>query len=68
MIICTPGRMQLKTAHLFHPEAFPGYSHRRTIGFKSELSAEANEEILKAGAKTYVFGWNKKLLKEERAE
>jgi len=38
----------------FVASAFDGYSHRRTIGFKHNLSAESNQE-LKKGARTYVF-------------
>jgi 25S rRNA (uracil2634-N3)-methyltransferase len=39
---------------------YPGYTHRRTIGFEEGFSAADNQEIKKQGAKTYVFGWNRK--------
>ncbi|CAD7939674.1 unnamed protein product [Amoebophrya sp. A120] len=50
-------RLRVRGAYDFDPRCFPGYAHRRTIGFKENLSASANEEILKTGAKTYVFAW-----------
>lgn len=33
----------------FHPTLYPGYSHRRTIGFKEGLSKGSNEEIEERG-------------------
>lgn len=57
---CSEGsasKLRLKTAFEFEPRCFPGYAHRRTIGFRDDKSAAENEEILKSGAKTYVFGW-----------
>merc|ERR1712228_104423 len=60
---CTKGSeglLMIKTARDFDPRCFPEYAHRRTIGFKKDFSADANEEILKGGAKTYIFGWNAK--------
>eukprot|EP00392_Amoebophrya_sp_AT5.2_P001151 g1153.t1 len=52
------GKLKIKNAFDFDPRCFPGYAHRRTIGFKENLSAKDNEEILKTGAKTYVFVWS----------
>lgn len=47
-------KLALRTEHKFHVAAFPGYSHRRTLGFKEGLSPMNNEEI--AGmARTFVF-------------
>jgi len=47
-------KLTLRTEHKFHVAAFPGYSHRRTLGFKEGLSPGDNEEI--AGmARTFVF-------------
>merc|ERR1712157_548390 len=47
-------KLRFKTALEFHPENFPGYAHRRTLGFKEGSSKPANEELAK-GARTYVF-------------
>eukprot|EP00835_Amoeboradix_gromovi_P002830 NODE_169_length_16247_cov_0.185348.p7 type:complete len:253 gc:universal NODE_169_length_16247_cov_0.185348:6602-5844(-) len=38
---------------LFMPEAFEGYEHRRSIGFKEGLSSENNQELRKC--KTFIF-------------
>ncbi|KAK3233381.1 hypothetical protein CYMTET_56318 [Cymbomonas tetramitiformis] len=38
----------------FKPESFPGYSHRRTIGFKEGLDKAENEEI-ESRSRTYIF-------------
>ncbi|CAD7941996.1 unnamed protein product [Amoebophrya sp. A25] len=54
------GKLRVQGAYDFDPRVFPGYAHRRTIGFKDAVSAAENEEILKTGAKTYVFGWTDK--------
>lgn len=37
-----------------HTCEYTGYEHRRTIGYDSEVSSGANEDIRK-GARTYVF-------------
>jgi 25S rRNA (uracil2634-N3)-methyltransferase len=47
--------LKLKTAVEFNPKDFPGYSHRRTSGYSPEHAADDNE-IIKGGAKTYIFG------------
>jgi 25S rRNA (uracil2634-N3)-methyltransferase len=41
----------------FRPEVYPGYAHRRTIGFKEGLSKGDNEEIKgrKGAARTWEF-------------
>ncbi|CAM0141315.1 hypothetical protein VKS41_003983 [Umbelopsis sp. WA50703] len=44
-----------KTAFPFVPALYPGYAHRRTLGFKEGLSKTGNEEILDKKPKTYVF-------------
>ncbi|ORX57644.1 hypothetical protein DM01DRAFT_1334239 [Hesseltinella vesiculosa] len=49
------GVMGMKTSMPFDPHAFPGYCHRRTIGFKDGMSMANNEEILKANPRTCVF-------------
>ncbi len=48
--------LDIKGCWEFEPRVFRGYAHRRTIGFSETISKSANEEILKNGAKTYVFG------------
>lgn len=50
----TQGVLTLKTTRAFDPEQFPGYSHRRTLGFKEGESSHDNEEI-RGSNKTYVF-------------
>ncbi|KAJ3212286.1 hypothetical protein HDU67_003915 [Dinochytrium kinnereticum] len=44
-----------KTTTVFNPDDFPGYAHRRTIGFDDRVSADANEDILRSKCSTYVF-------------
>ncbi|CAO3658592.1 unnamed protein product [Rhizopus stolonifer] len=51
----TTGNLASKGIRPFHPEDFPGYEHRRTLGFKKGLSKDANLEILSAKPKTFVF-------------
>ncbi|KAF7732751.1 hypothetical protein EC973_000023 [Apophysomyces ossiformis] len=47
--------LAVKTAVPFDPSDFPGYEHRRTLGFKEGLSKSGNEEILQSDPKTYIF-------------
>lgn len=47
----------------FDHTLYPGYSHRRTLGFQDGVSPSANEEIAKKVCKTYVF-----TLKKEEEE
>eukprot|EP00128_Syssomonas_multiformis_P017603 Colp12_sorted_trinity150504_noHs@32501 len=47
--------LKLKNSFNFDPSVYPHYVHRRTLGFKTGVSAENNEEIVKNGAKTYIF-------------
>ncbi|SAL94991.1 hypothetical protein [Absidia glauca] len=49
------GLLALKTSIPFRPTDYPGYRHRRTLGFKQGVSKDDNEEILKATPKTYIF-------------
>jgi 25S rRNA (uracil2634-N3)-methyltransferase len=44
-----------KTAFLFVPSMYPGYAHRRTLGFKEGQSKSENEEIADKKPKTYIF-------------
>ncbi|KAI8319081.1 hypothetical protein GQ54DRAFT_299627 [Martensiomyces pterosporus] len=39
----------------FELQAFPGYEHRRTLGFKEGLSKDENQEIRDKEPKIYVF-------------
>jgi 25S rRNA (uracil2634-N3)-methyltransferase len=49
----TPG-LKYTSAFAFFPHLYPEYAHRRTIGFKRNLSASNNEEISQ-GATTFVL-------------
>ncbi|CAO3632727.1 unnamed protein product [Cunninghamella blakesleeana] len=49
------GALTIKSSIPFVPTDYPGYCHRRTIGFKEGLSKKENEEILKAEPKIYSF-------------
>ena len=50
----TGNQLQLRTALQFEPGAFPGYEHRRTLGFLQGSSVGNNAEI--AGkSRTYVW-------------
>ena len=51
----TDGRLKLKTEFCFDAAWFPGYAHRRTIGFQEGFSKDANEEI-EGRSHTMVFG------------
>ncbi|KAK9766299.1 hypothetical protein K7432_004729 [Basidiobolus ranarum] len=46
-----------KTSFPFLPEKYPGYEHRRTLGFKEGLSVGDNEEITSKNPRTYVFSF-----------
>ncbi|KAK9815548.1 hypothetical protein WJX72_005601 [[Myrmecia] bisecta] len=50
----TGGLLRLKASFKFDPSHWPGYAHRRTLGYKEGMSASGNEEV--AGrSRTYVF-------------
>ncbi|KAG0201298.1 hypothetical protein BGX28_005823 [Mortierella sp. GBA30] len=49
------GLLGNKTSFPFKPEQYPGYEHRRTIGFKEGVSQGENAEILNKSPKTFVF-------------
>ncbi|KAI9261154.1 hypothetical protein BY458DRAFT_515973 [Sporodiniella umbellata] len=51
----TTGKLASKGIRPFHPEDYPGYEHRRTLGFKKGVSKDGNQEILSAKPKTYIF-------------
>eukprot|EP00041_Stephanoeca_diplocostata_P012970 m.220582 g.220582 ORF g.220582 m.220582 type:complete len:291 (-) comp19167_c2_seq8:2214-3086(-) len=54
----TPG-LRLKNSFPFLPSKYPGYAHRRTLGFQEGISTDGNKDILKSGCKTYVFDFEK---------
>ncbi|KAJ2078245.1 hypothetical protein H4R24_004612 [Coemansia sp. RSA 988] len=43
------------SAYPFRLDAFPGYEHRRTLGFKEGLSTDDNQEIRGKNPKVFVF-------------
>lgn len=49
------GELAVKSSFRFLPEDFPGYEHRRTLGFKEGVSKGGNAEIIKAEPKTFVI-------------
>ncbi|KAJ3093392.1 hypothetical protein HDU96_002329 [Phlyctochytrium bullatum] len=44
-----------KVTTVFDPSEFPGYAHRRTIGFDERISTDCNEDILRSRCSTFVF-------------
>ena len=50
----TGSQLKLSKSIQFHPTDFPGYAHRRTIGFRIG-NCENNEEVLEKGSTTYIF-------------
>jgi len=53
----TPPRYRICRSFAFDPALYPGYEHRRTLGFKEGLSKSGNEEIMrgKEGCRTWEF-------------
>ncbi|KAI8140357.1 hypothetical protein BJV82DRAFT_623616 [Fennellomyces sp. T-0311] len=51
----TTGRLAIKTTFPFHPDIYPGYEHRRTLGFKEGVSKGENAEIVSSNPKTFVI-------------
>jgi len=49
------GKLITKTSFQFNPYLYPGYHHRRTIGFEEGISKSENEEIIDKNCRTYVF-------------
>ncbi|KAF9114777.1 hypothetical protein BGX27_009898 [Mortierella sp. AM989] len=49
------GLLGNKTSFPFRTEQYPGYEHRRTIGFKEGVSQGDNVEIVNKSPKTFVF-------------
>lgn len=61
----TTGDFAIKTTLAFHPSFYPGYEHRRTLGFKTGVSKGGNEEILASQPKTFIIV-RKEAMAEER--
>lgn len=49
------GLLKVHSQFSFDPSLYPGYEHRRTLGEHSGGDHEANSDITKAPARTYVF-------------
>lgn len=47
-----------RTSFPFDATLFPGYAHRRTLGFEEGRSAEANEELMRQPCRTAVYVMN----------
>jgi hypothetical protein len=47
--------LSCKRSWKFHPDLYPGYAHRRTLGFKEGTSVADNSEILRNPPRTYCF-------------
>lgn len=56
-------RYALLRSFQFVPQIYPGYAHRRTLGFKEGLSKDGNAEIVgrKGIPRTWEFALNPKL-------
>lgn len=56
-VVGIAGRLDLKMAKALDFEAarYPGYSHRRTSGFRPGLSKDGNEDITYKKCKTFIF-------------
>ncbi|CAG8694656.1 24073_t:CDS:2, partial [Gigaspora margarita] len=55
----------IKESFEFNPSLYPGYEHRRTLGFKEGVSKKGNEEILEKNPRTFVIVMKEVLLEEE---
>ncbi|KAJ2801329.1 hypothetical protein H4R20_003717 [Coemansia guatemalensis] len=53
------------SAYPFRLTAYPGYEHRRTLGFKEGLSTDDNQEIRDKKPKVYVFAAGPDMPKED---
>ncbi|KAI8881633.1 hypothetical protein K501DRAFT_222565 [Backusella circina FSU 941] len=56
------GKLAIKGTAPFYPDDFPGYEHRRTLGFKEGLSKAGNAEIISAAPKTFMFVRNEAMV------
>lgn len=48
--------LELRRSFEFLPDDYPGYAHRRTIGFDATISAPDNLEITKKPARMFILG------------
>lgn len=49
------GLLLVKTTMSFSPDNYPGYVHRRTLGYKDGQSKNDNEEIIIKNPKTIIL-------------
>lgn len=56
-VVGIANRLELKMVRAldFQTEDYPGYSHRRTAGFRPGVSGEENEDITYKKCKTFIF-------------
>ncbi|KAI9485375.1 MAG: hypothetical protein EXX96DRAFT_513931 [Benjaminiella poitrasii] len=54
-LVKAKGVLAVRGTAPFYADDFPGYEHRRTLGFKEGLSKGANAEILSSEPKRYIF-------------
>lgn len=54
-LVKAKGVLAVKGTAPFYADDFPGYEHRRTLGYKEGLSKGGNAEIISAEPKTYFF-------------
>lgn len=54
-LVKAKGVLAVRGTAPFYPDDFPGYEHRRTLGYKEGLSKGGNAEIISSEPKTYIF-------------
>ncbi|KAI8636409.1 hypothetical protein BD408DRAFT_376945 [Parasitella parasitica] len=54
-LVKAKGVLAVRGTAPFYTDDFPGYEHRRTLGFKEGLSKGANAEIISSDPKRYMF-------------
>ncbi|CEP19812.1 hypothetical protein [Parasitella parasitica] len=54
-LVKAKGVLAVRGTAPFHTDDFPGYEHRRTLGFKEGMSKGANAEIVSSNPKRYIF-------------
>jgi 25S rRNA (uracil2634-N3)-methyltransferase len=54
-LVKAKGVLAIRGTAPFYADDFPGYEHRRTLGYKEGLSKGANAEILSSEPKRYIF-------------
>ncbi|KAI7897839.1 uncharacterized protein BX663DRAFT_490565 [Cokeromyces recurvatus] len=63
-LVKAKGVLAVRGTAPFYVDDFPGYEHRRTLGFKEGLSKAGNAEILASEPKRYIFV-RKEVMEEE---